>query len=118
MVTADHGLLDVNESQTHWIEPGDAIASCLSREPSGDSRVMYFSIKRWRRGALPRRIRPALRRPVYVLLTTEGSSRTWVVRPWDAVIPNEGAPRRPRRSLARCRRHSISVPTPECSTAL
>ena len=35
----------MNESQTHWIEPGDAIASCLSREPSGDTRVMYFSLK-------------------------------------------------------------------------
>ena len=35
----------MNESQTHWIEPGDAIASCLSREPSGDSRVVYFSVK-------------------------------------------------------------------------
>ena len=45
VVTADHGLLDVNESQTLWIEPGDAIASCLSREPSGDTRVMYFSLK-------------------------------------------------------------------------
>ena len=45
VVTADHGLLDVNESQTLWIEPGDAIASCLSREPSGDSRVVYFSLK-------------------------------------------------------------------------
>ena len=45
VVTADHGLLDVNESQSLWIEPGDAIASCLSREPSGDTRVMYFSLK-------------------------------------------------------------------------
>ncbi len=35
----------MNESQTHWIEPGDAIASCLSREPSGDSRVVYFSLR-------------------------------------------------------------------------
>ena len=45
MVTADHGLLDAGESQIVWIEPGDAIASCLSREPSGDVRVMYFSVK-------------------------------------------------------------------------
>ena len=45
VVTADHGLLDVNESQSLSIEPGDAIASCLTREPSGDTRVMYFSVR-------------------------------------------------------------------------
>ena len=50
VVTADHGLLDVNESQTIRIEPGDAIASCLSREPSGDTRVMYFSLKEGQEG--------------------------------------------------------------------
>lgn len=45
VLTADHGLLDVDESRSVWIEPGDAIGSCLSREPSGDTRVMYFSVK-------------------------------------------------------------------------
>ena len=45
LVTADHGLLDVNESQSLSIEPDDGIASCLTREPSGDSRVTYFSVK-------------------------------------------------------------------------
>ena len=46
MVTADHGLLDTHESQKHWIEPSDALASCLSREPSGDTRVVYFSLRK------------------------------------------------------------------------
>ena len=45
VVTADHGLLDVDKSQAVWIEPGDSIGSCLSREPSGDTRVVYFSVK-------------------------------------------------------------------------
>lgn len=44
VVTADHGLLDTHESQMHWIEPRDALASCLYREPSGDTRVVYFSV--------------------------------------------------------------------------
>ena len=70
VVTADHGLLDVNESQTIWIEPGDAIASCLSREPSGDSRVMYFSL----RDGQEARFRVEFARRCggrFVLLTTE-----------------------------------------------
>ncbi len=46
VVTADHGLLDTHESQKHWIEPSDALASCLSREPSGDTRVVYFSLRK------------------------------------------------------------------------
>lgn len=46
VLTADHGLLDANETQTHWIEPGDELASCLSREPSGDAREVYFSLRR------------------------------------------------------------------------
>ena len=46
VVTADHGLLDTHESQMHWIEPRDALASCLSREPSGDTRVVYFSLRK------------------------------------------------------------------------
>lgn len=45
LVTADHGLLDADESQTHWIEPDDELASCLSREPSGDAREVYFSLR-------------------------------------------------------------------------
>ena len=115
VVTADHGLLDVNESQTLWIEPGDAIASCLSREPSGDSRVVYFSLKDGQEARFRVEFAPALRRPIRPP-NHRGSVRTWVVRAWDAVIPNERAPGRPRRRLARRRRHAISVPAPKCST--
>ena len=50
VVTADHGLLDTHESQVHWIEPSDALASCLSREPSGDTRVVYFSLGKGQEG--------------------------------------------------------------------
>ena len=60
----------MNESQTHWIEPGDAIASCLSREPSGDSRVVYFSLREGPEG----RFRDEFVRrcdACFVLLTTE-----------------------------------------------
>jgi hypothetical protein len=43
VLTADHGLLDANETQTHWIEPGDELSSCLSKAPSGDAREVYFA---------------------------------------------------------------------------
>lgn len=45
VLTADHGLLDADETQTHWIEPGDELASCLSKAPSGDAREVYFATR-------------------------------------------------------------------------
>ena len=45
VLTADHGLLDADEEETHWIVPGDELSECLSREPSGDAREVYFAVK-------------------------------------------------------------------------
>ena len=45
VVTADHGLLDAGDDETHWIKPGDDLDQCLSREPSGDAREVYFAVR-------------------------------------------------------------------------
>ena len=43
-VTADHGLLDADDGESHWIVPGDGLDSLLRREPSGDTREAYFAV--------------------------------------------------------------------------
>ena len=43
-VTADHGLLDADDGENHWIVPGDDLDNLLRREPSGDTREAYFAV--------------------------------------------------------------------------
>lgn len=45
VMTADHGLVDAGEEEMHEIRPSDEVMSCLTREPSGDKRVMYFQVR-------------------------------------------------------------------------
>lgn len=45
VMTADHGLVDAGEEEMHEIRPSDEVMSCLTREPSGDSRVMNFDVR-------------------------------------------------------------------------
>ena len=44
-MSADHGLLDADESEIHWIDVSDELIEYLTREPSGDSRVVYFDVR-------------------------------------------------------------------------
>ncbi len=48
VVTADHGGLDASADQIHLMRAEDSLIKLLRREPSGDSRVIYFHVrKRW-----------------------------------------------------------------------
>ena len=44
-MTADHGLLDRDESQAHEIEPKDPMVGYLKREPWGDGRAVQFDVR-------------------------------------------------------------------------
>ncbi len=44
VLTADHGGLDASAFQIHQIRAGDPLIELLGREPSGDSRVVYFDV--------------------------------------------------------------------------
>ena len=48
VLTSDHGGLDASADQIHSISAGDSLIRPLSREPSGDSRVVYFDVHRYR----------------------------------------------------------------------
>ncbi len=45
VMTADHGSLDAREDEIHVIGAPDPIMKLLEREPSGDSRVIYFHVR-------------------------------------------------------------------------
>ena len=45
VMTADHGLLDADESQVHKIEPSDRMVGHLKREPWGDGRAVQFDVE-------------------------------------------------------------------------
>lgn len=45
VMTADHGLLDRDESQAHEIEPKDPMVGYLKREPWGDGRAVQFDVR-------------------------------------------------------------------------
>ena len=45
VVTADHGGLDASQGQQHLIRPTDELGKLLAKEPSGDSRVVYFDVR-------------------------------------------------------------------------
>ena len=45
VMSADHGLLDANESQVHELEPSDEMVGCLKREAWGDSRAAVFDVR-------------------------------------------------------------------------
>ena len=45
VLTADHGGLDAGADQIHLMHAGDSLINMLAREPSGDSRVVYFHVR-------------------------------------------------------------------------
>ena len=45
VMTADHGLLDADESQFHRVEPSDEMLELLERETWGDYRDLVFDVK-------------------------------------------------------------------------
>ncbi len=45
VLTADHGGLDAGADQIHLIRATDSLIRMLRREPSGDSRVVYFHVR-------------------------------------------------------------------------
>ena len=46
VVTADHGGLDADGERIHLLKASDPIVRLLRREPSGDSRAVYFHVPR------------------------------------------------------------------------
>ena len=46
VLTADHGGLDAGADQVHLMGAEDSLIKLLRREPSGDSRVVYFHVRR------------------------------------------------------------------------
>ena len=48
VLTADHGGLDASADQVHSFGGGDPLIKLLRREPSGDSRVVYFHVRKGR----------------------------------------------------------------------
>ena len=44
VLSADHGLVDTAEDQVHVLEPSDELIGCLTKEPSGEDRAVYFSV--------------------------------------------------------------------------
>ena len=50
-MTADHGGLDASGDDLHLVSASDPLMGLLEREPSGDSRVIYFHV---RKGEEPR----------------------------------------------------------------
>ena len=45
VVTADHGGLDADGERIHLLKASDPIVRLLRREPSGDSRAVYFHVR-------------------------------------------------------------------------
>ena len=45
VLTADHGLVDADESEVYEVGPDEAILECLNREPWGDSRATHFDVR-------------------------------------------------------------------------
>lgn len=45
VVTADHGGLDADGERTHMLRASDPFVQLLRREPSGDSRAVYFHVR-------------------------------------------------------------------------
>ena len=46
VMTADHGSLDARGDEVHMIGASDPLIALLEHEPSGDSRVIYFHVRR------------------------------------------------------------------------
>ncbi len=44
VITADHGLSDAADSDTHQIEPHDTLVGYLRREPWGNKRIVNFDV--------------------------------------------------------------------------
>ena len=45
VLTADHGLVDADDSEVFEVDPGEALVRCLNREPWGDSRATHFDVR-------------------------------------------------------------------------
>ena len=45
VVTADHGGLDATGESVHMLRTSDPLVQLLHREPSGDSRAVYFHVR-------------------------------------------------------------------------
>ena len=45
-MTADHGGLDASGDDIHLVNASDPLMGLLEREPSGDSRVIYFHVRK------------------------------------------------------------------------
>ena len=45
VVTADHGGLDADGERVHLLRASDPLIRLLRREPSGDSRAVYFHVR-------------------------------------------------------------------------
>ena len=45
VMSADHGLLDADQSEVHEIQPSDEMVKCLATEAWGDSRAVAFDVR-------------------------------------------------------------------------
>jgi hypothetical protein len=72
-LTADHGLLDADEDQTHRIEPSEELLKCVVGEPWGDKRAVNFEVRPGSESRFERLFRERLGDSFYLITVDEAA---------------------------------------------
>ena len=74
VLTADHGLLDIDKAHDYKIEPSDDLPTYLRREPWGDGRALQFDVAEDKK-ALFEQIFRSLFGEAFYLISTDDAER-------------------------------------------
>ena len=80
VLTADHGLLDIDQAKDYEIDPSDELAHYLRREPWGDGRAVQFDVKEDKKSLFEQKFK-SLYAEAFYLITVADAERLGLFGP-------------------------------------